>query len=177
MIPNAETYSELISVIDMGIHHTFILAALMAFILRLSGRAGSRRQPLKLPLTLPGLLTLAGAVRLPLLDEVFWYDETFQHRLSTIPLDDFWPALLSDVHPPGVYLITRLSAMLFGQSEVALRLPAMMAGLLAVYLMYRLAHRLYNRQTALLAAGLLALMPAFIAYSMEWNETLLQASE
>ncbi len=122
------------------------------------------------------LVPLALLLRVPLLAQSLWYDEAFTKRLVDIPLQNFIPALMGDVHPPGHYLLARLSVSIFGMSDVALRLPSLVAGMAMIYLVYRLALLLHNdRASAQLAAAITALLPAMLYYSTEARYPVLLA--
>jgi len=113
-------------------------------------------------------MPVALLLRLPLLAQPLWYDEAFTQRLVDIPLQNFLPALLGDVHPPGYYLLARLSVSILGMSNAALRLPSLLAGLGLIFLVYLLALLLHNdRAGAQLAAVLTAVLPAMLYYSSE----------
>ncbi len=97
-----------------------------------------------------------------------WYDEAFSLVISGINWPVFWMALLSDgVHPPGYYLLLRGWLLFFGQSEVALRLPSVIAGTLSIPLIYQLGTRLHSRRLGLAAAVLLAVNPFALWYAQE----------
>lgn len=63
--------------------------------------------------------------------------------------------------PPLVYWGTALAMRAFGGSELAVRLPTVLAGLLTLGLTAALARRLYGAATGLLAAAVLAAAPLF----------------
>ena len=69
-----------------------------------------------------------------------------------------------DKPPLAIYLLAG-SLRAFGVSELALRLPGMVASLAALFLVYRIAHRLYGSRPALIAAGLWALSPFAILFA------------
>ncbi len=77
------------------------------------------------------------------------------------------PLLLSvPVDKPPLFLYTLAgSAMAFGSSEVAFRLPNVAASLLGIALVYRLGKGLYDQATGLLAALFLALSPFDILFA------------
>ncbi|EKO39239.1 MAG: Dolichyl-phosphate-mannose-protein mannosyltransferase [Solidesulfovibrio magneticus str. Maddingley MBC34] len=80
------------------------------------------------------------------------------------PLYIWLRALTTDAHPPYFYFIVK--ALLFmGHSDFALRLFPAAAGTLSVYLLYRLARRLFDPGTSLLAAALLAAYPLHLQMS------------
>jgi hypothetical protein len=117
----------------------------------------------------PWLIGLVGVtLRIPHLFENLWYDETFTAAFARLPLENLPAAIMGDVHPPLPYLLSWLINHLFGGSEVILRLPSFGFGLLMIYLVYRLAGALgRTRNTALVAAALVAAMPGAIYYSDE----------
>ena len=116
---------------------------------------------------------LALALRVPFLLESLWYDEAFSFRIAMMPFGQLGPAIISDVHPPTYYgliwLWARLAPGLSGPALWAwLRLPSLAFGLLAIYLVHRLAVALgLGLVAAFVAALLVALTPASIYYSTE----------
>lgn len=123
------------------------------------------------------LYGLALLLRLPLLVRSLWYDEAFTAAMANTPtLSDFSTALSSDVHPPAHYLIVKLFVALFGDSEVVLRLPSLIAGLLLIYVVWRLALVLtWDKGVAWTSAILIAVLPAMSYYSVEARYPMLLA--
>jgi uncharacterized membrane protein len=105
--------------------------------------------------------------RLLKINEPLWYDELFTARLASVDLDRLFTAVSSDVHPPLWYLIQHVSASVFGNSEIALRLPALLFGVGCIVLVYRVAQLQLGERPALFAALLVAVMPGMIQYSAE----------
>jgi 4-amino-4-deoxy-L-arabinose transferase-like glycosyltransferase len=62
-------------------------------------------------------------------------------------------------------LLAYFSIQLFGNSEVAIRLPAFLASILGLWAVYRLGTRLFNRDVALWALALAGLAPWLLEYS------------
>ena len=103
-----------------------------------------------------------------MLDDPPWYDETFTVAVARLPFDRMLQAVAGDVHPPLWYIVEWAALRLLGDSVLAARLPALLLALASVGLTYRLARAFgYERETALWAAGLLALMPAQVYYAQE----------
>jgi 4-amino-4-deoxy-L-arabinose transferase-like glycosyltransferase len=79
-----------------------------------------------------------------------------------------WFGIWSDYSLPNNHilhsLLIKLSTGLFGNHPASLRLPAFLAGLAAIPLIYLLAKRLYTPTVALLTAALVAWLPALIHY-------------
>ncbi|MBZ0282084.1 MAG: glycosyltransferase family 39 protein [Anaerolineae bacterium] len=113
------------------------------------------------------LLMGALVARLPgLWSEALWYDETFTAGLARLEFPHMMDVIRADVHPPLWYMVEWVTVRLLGSSEAALRFPSLLCGLLVVYLIYRLALALSQPQaTALVAAGLVSILPAALHYS------------
>jgi hypothetical protein len=83
-----------------------------------------------------------------------------------------WPTLFqatlsSGVHPPFFYILYKIVLPLWGTSEFGARFIAVVFGLLAVPLTYRLGALLFDRRVGWLAAALLALNPIHVWLSQE----------
>lgn len=127
----------------------------------------ARRHLLRIP-PLALILAVGALLRLPGLFESFWYDETFTAMVATRNIGDMFTIIRGDVHPPGWYGLSWVIAHTLGSSEELLRLPAFLAGLALIWLVYRLAVALkMETHTALTAALLVAVLPADIYYSNE----------
>lgn len=115
------------------------------------------------------IIALALALRLSPLGTVpFSYDEIFSASMAGLPLDKLGEAVIADVHPPIYYLILSVASKTLGDTETVLRLPALALSLISVWLTYKLAWRLTkNKQVGLIAALVIAVLPAHIRYSVE----------
>jgi 4-amino-4-deoxy-L-arabinose transferase-like glycosyltransferase len=117
------------------------------------------------------LLTLAAAaLRLSTIDlQSFWYDEAFT------PVHVLHPSLGATLHsvartentPPLWYVIAWVFERLFGDGEVALRLPSAFAGIALVPACWALGAELSSRRTAVGLAALATFGPLFVWYSQE----------
>jgi len=125
--------------------------------------------PIPLPyLPIPIILALAFLIRLPRMFDSLWYDETYTAMITRVAWPKLPAVILSDVHPPLWYTVEWLIGRILGTGELALRLPALAAGLWSIWLFYRLALAAdLPIKTAQLAALLLALLPTHIFYSTE----------
>jgi dolichol-phosphate mannosyltransferase len=65
-------------------------------------------------------------------------------------------------HPPMVAWLIRLSTMLLGNSELAVRLPAMLCWFGSAVFLWKSTELLFNRTTAFVALALLACLPVFL---------------
>lgn len=112
------------------------------------------------------VLLLGLVVRLPLLRESFWYDESFTAGLARLPFADMLTVIRHDVHPPLWYSLEWLIGR-FSTSELAMRAISLVAGMVAIVLVQRVVARLYDARTASVAALIAATLPVMIYYSTE----------
>lgn len=113
------------------------------------------------------LWVLAVVLRLPGMQQSFWYDESFTGAIARLPFEHVTNAIMGDVHPPLPYLMFWLAGRLFGLTEFGLRLPSFALGLFSIYLFYRIARHYFNEPTARAAALILVCLPTHIYYSTE----------
>ena len=116
-----------------------------------------------------GILLLGGCLRLVRLDQSLWLDEainvmavktnTLQTLIFQYPIGDF--------HPPLYHALLFWWTALFGYSEVAVRFPSLLFGLGTIVVLFLLGRTLWNAQTGLTAALLLAVSGLHIYYSQE----------
>jgi mannosyltransferase len=99
--------------------------------------------------------------------DALWYDEAFTAWLARSALPQMMDAIAGDVHPPAWYLIEWVIIRLFGSSEIALRAPACLIGIVNLWLAWIVARRLAPRSVAVLATGIFAFAPFQIYYSQE----------
>lgn len=115
------------------------------------------------------LVALAAVARLLLIgDESYWFDEIWALRQVRADFGDVLSSLAAeDVHPPLYPILLWGWTRLVGEGEAAVRLLSAIPGTMAVGFMYGVARRLYNDQTAVLAAGFLALNGFAVYFSQE----------
>jgi hypothetical protein len=97
-----------------------------------------------------------------------WWDEAYSALLAAQgprailrELRDF------DFHPPAHYLLEWLWMPIAGQTELALRFPSLVAGLLTVAVGARLGGRLFGPKGAITAGLTFAFSPFLVYYSQE----------
>ncbi|MCZ6462858.1 MAG: glycosyltransferase family 39 protein [Proteobacteria bacterium] len=79
------------------------------------------------------------------------------HHTRPAELGDFFAVVRSDNHPPLAFLVYRASTGLFGESHLALRMPAVLGAVGLLLLTLRVARRLPDARAAALAPWLLVL--------------------
>ncbi|HEY5173996.1 MAG TPA: glycosyltransferase family 39 protein [Terriglobales bacterium] len=85
---------------------------------------------------------------------VFWFDELFTMHIARLPdIKAIWTALGhgADSLPPTYYMVVRLFGDLFGNSEVAARLPSALALAAGLLLIFDCARRLTDGLHGLIA--------------------------
>ena len=125
------------------------------------------------------ILTLAFILRLVNLNQSLWLDEAIQAMAiwQNSLKDLFLSYFPGDFNPPLGYLISWVTVRISGFSEIALRLPSVIFGVLNVWLVYLLADKvqpwgmpkldLFEISFSELSALLLATAPLHIYYSQE----------
>ena len=86
------------------------------------------------------LIVLLGLLlRLVAIDKLegLWNDEYVSYMIAATPFaDGFWHAVKSQCHMPLYYLYLKITMLLFGSSDVILRLSSVITGMLSIIAMY-----------------------------------------
>lgn len=115
------------------------------------------------------ILAIALALRLIGLNQSLWLDEGINVNVA-YGLDLKSLVLhysLSDFHPPLFHVVLKTWILLFGKSEIAVRMLSVFAGLGTVITTYLIGRKLFGQKTVLTAAILIATSPLHIYYSQE----------
>ncbi|MBI9113080.1 glycosyltransferase family 39 protein [Maridesulfovibrio ferrireducens] len=99
--------------------------------------------------------------------ESLWIDEGQTVAYATKSFSGIIEYCARDVHPPLYLFIMHIWTELFGISEIALRLPSAIFGIIAVFLTFKVGEKLMNRNAALLGALFLAVSYMGINFSQE----------
>lgn len=99
--------------------------------------------------------------------ESLWADEGITVQTVSDSFAAMQQILSKAIHPPLHYLILHPLTHVFGNSEFVVRLPSALFGIVSIVMTYLLGKRLFNTQTGLIAAGLVALSYVQIRYSQE----------
>jgi 4-amino-4-deoxy-L-arabinose transferase-like glycosyltransferase len=100
------------------------------------------------------------AVRAPL-----WLDETGSYRQISAGFSGIWSR--QNMFFPAYSYILWFSTKILGTSEIALRIPSILAMLGAVYLLYLAARELFERDIAFIAAIVFCLHPIVVFESID----------
>jgi uncharacterized membrane protein len=116
------------------------------------------------------ILILIGGllIRLVSLNQSLWLDEGTTALVSRMSLEDIFTKFLpGDFHPPLYYLLLKCWTLVFGSSEISLRIPSIIFGLATVYVTYLIAKKIFDKKVGYIAALLLATSGLSIYYSQE----------
>ena len=130
-------------------------------------RLTSPDKPDKYWLALTVILIAGLLLRLPNLNKSLWNDEIWSTHVLMGSLRALYNIAIDDWHPPFYQAFMFVWIRVFGDSELSIRTPSFLSGILALLLVYVFASRVVERKTALLASFLLAVSPAHIWYSQE----------
>jgi hypothetical protein len=133
----------------------------------------SRKDAIVAVLTRPTVLGLAGlsaaafGLRV-LMFRGLWVDEAISVRQARLPLGTMLHELEStDVHPPLHHLTLWATVRTLGDSELAVRLPSILAGVALVPLLFYAGSLLYDRRVGWVAALLAVPAPLLVWYAQE----------
>ncbi|MBP9759183.1 glycosyltransferase family 39 protein [Candidatus Dojkabacteria bacterium] len=113
------------------------------------------------------VLILSFLLRLVSLNQSLWLDEATTALVARMDLSEFFTKFMpADFHPPLYYLVVNLWSSFFGYSEIALRMPSVIFGVLTIYIVYLIAKDLKYRWP-IVPALFLATSGLHIYYSQE----------
>lgn len=115
------------------------------------------------------ILILGLILRLINLNQSLWLDEAINilaaKNYSLINLLTKYS--IADFHPPGYFFLLWIWGRLFNFSEISMRIPSVIFGVLTIWLVYLIGKKIASKNFALIAALLLAINPLNIYYSQE----------
>lgn len=113
------------------------------------------------------ILFLGLILRLLFLNQSLWLDEATTALVSQMPITDFFSKFMpNDFHPPLYYIIVHYWSIIFGTSEIALRIPSVIFGLLTIFTVFLLAKEI-KLKWPIVPALFLATSGLHVYYSQE----------
>ncbi len=113
------------------------------------------------------VLLVSFLIRIVSLNQSLWLDEATTALVARMDLSDFFTKFMpADFHPPLYYLVVNLWSRFFGYSEIALRMPSVIFGVLTVCVIYVIAKDL-KYKWPIVPALFLATSSLHIYYSQE----------
>lgn len=115
------------------------------------------------------LITTAGVfLRLLYLGKKsFWTDEGASFVIAHQHWADFWHTIFTHEANASLYYFILHFWLHLGNGEFVIRLLSVLAGVATIPIVYLLGKQIYDQSTGLVAAALLAVHPAHVAYSQE----------
>ena len=113
------------------------------------------------------ILLLALGLRLVLMNSSLWLDESIQALALMGKMGPLLQYALADYQPPLYHFVGYLFTQVFGYSEIALRLPSLLAGLFTVYFVIKIGELVGSKRIGVIAGLLAATSPLLIYYSVE----------
>lgn len=113
---------------------------------------------------------LIGAIlRLTSLNQSLWLDEAINTlAVKNYSLHDIVGQYArADFHPPGHFILLWFWTKIFGYSEIAVRIPSVVFGLLTIWITFLIGKKIFSKRVGLVSATLIALNPLHIYYSQE----------
>ena len=113
-------------------------------------------------------MLVSAALAQPGLHQSLWRDETATAIAITRSTGQLLDTLTNvDVSMTAYYLFMHAWSSVFGTSEIALRMPSLLAMIAAVGVVGLLGFRIASRSAGIVAASLMAVSPAAVRYSTE----------
>lgn len=107
-------------------------------------------------------------LRLISLNQSLWLDEATTALVAKMPVGDILEKfMIGDFHPPLYYILMKYWVLVFGSSEISLRIPSVVFGVATVYFTYLIVKKLFDERTANIAGLLAATSGLMIYYSQE----------
>ncbi len=100
-------------------------------------------------------------------DESIWLDEAFSIKLASSSLFGIIEGSAEDPHPPLYYILLHYWINLFGNSEFSTRFLSVVFGFLSILMSYKVGSLIFDKETGVLSALILALSTFHIHYSQE----------
>jgi uncharacterized membrane protein len=114
------------------------------------------------------IVFLSLLIRFISLNQSLWLDEATSALVARMPVSEIFTKFLpGDFHPPLYYLVLKYWTTLFGYSEVSLRTPSVIFGIVTVYVTYLIGKKLISKEAGLIASGLVATSGLAVYYSQE----------
>ena len=114
------------------------------------------------------ILLLALILRLINLNQSLWLDEAVQAITAKGSFTYIFLEIVGDFHPPLYHFLMHYWVLIFGSSEIALRMPSVLFGVGTVGIVYLITKKITDSKIcSIIAALFLATAPFHIYYSQE----------
>lgn len=98
--------------------------------------------------------------------QCYWTEEQYTLMMANLPFTEILSrSIFTDCNPPVFYLLAHASLILSGFSDIAIRYPSLICGVLMIPAMYLLGFMYKNEMTGLYCAGFTTVMFPLVYYS------------
>lgn len=122
------------------------------------------------------IIFLALILRIPLLRQSLWLDESIEALALMGKMGPILEYALKDFQPPLYHFIALIWTHFAGYSELALRTPSLISGLVLVYFVIKLGNVVGGKKVGNVAGILAATNPLLIYYSQEGRTYMMTAA-
>jgi mannosyltransferase len=114
------------------------------------------------------LILIATILRLPNLNRSLWFDEVlYSTSYGAATVSEVWKFIAANPCAPLYRILMFFWDGVFGDSELSVRAPSMLFGMISIWLIYAIAKQIGKGGMPFLAGLLLCLSPAHVWYSQE----------
>lgn len=115
------------------------------------------------------ILALGSFLRVVNLNQSLWLDEAINIlAVKNYSLFDLVTQYArADFHPPGWFIILWCWGKLFGYSEISMRFPSVIFGIITIYITFLIGKKLVSKNLGLITALLVCINPLHVYYSQE----------
>ena len=115
------------------------------------------------------ILFLGFILRLIQINQSLWLDEATSAIVARdLSWNEIWNSfLIKDFHPPLYYFALKIWSLIFGTSEIVLRMLSVIFGTLTIWIIYLIGKKIKSKLTGTVAALFLATAPLHVYYSQE----------
>lgn len=97
-----------------------------------------------------------------------WFDESISYFIASSSLTDVVRAsMAADNQPFFYFIILHFFIKIFGDSELVLRLPSLIFGVIAILVNFYFSKKFFNKKVAIYSSAFLSFSPLMIYYSSE----------
>ncbi|MCX7720300.1 MAG: flippase-like domain-containing protein [Dictyoglomus thermophilum] len=97
-----------------------------------------------------------------------WIDEAITAQVSVMGVKDIILNRASTgIHPPLYFILMHFWIKIFGDSEIAIRSLSAIFGILCIFMIYKLASKIFDKLTGLISAFIFAFSPFYVYFGQE----------
>ncbi|MFX1391952.1 MAG: glycosyltransferase family 39 protein [Promethearchaeota archaeon] len=99
--------------------------------------------------------------------EQIWADEAISIHIAKLSINDFWKAIIRDIHPPLYYVILKGWIFIFGDSILSFRMLSVVFSILALPILFLIGKEIKNESLGFIIIFFYSISPFAIYYANE----------